>query len=283
MILATWACAPSNEASQSGGGTGGSSMAGGTATPPADPIEAVQAGVLLYQGGDYADAITFLMASLATDPNGPAAPAAHYVTARSEERLGGCLTALAGYEMFLQSYPDDEFTDDAQFQIGDCHYETGNYPTALVELQKVLDDYAGSDAANDAQYTIGLCYYEQALAMAPGASQDELLYQARTAFQAAIDDYPERSDGTTSPWAQVHIGLTFHLVGACVPELAAMQKVISDYPLDPNDPSADPSCTATAEHLAACDVYGERERALVEADKHIGHLSAVMCANPTPL
>ena len=54
-----------------------------------------------------------------------------------------------------------------------------------------------------------------------------------------------------------------------------MQKVISDYPVDPNDPSADPGCTATADHVAACDVNNERQNALDAANQHIADLSAV--------
>jgi outer membrane protein assembly factor BamD (BamD/ComL family) len=243
----------------------------------------VDDGVNAYQDGDYAGAIADLMASLAADPDGPAAPAAHFFIARSQQQLNDCTMALAGYEMFLASYPEDDFADDAQFRIGQCHYETGDYATALVDLQKVLDDYGTADAANDAQYTIGLCYLEQAKAMAAGAAQDALLVQARDACGAAITGYPDRSDGTTSPWAQVCIGLTHHEVGDCVAELAAMQKVVSDYPIDPNDPSADPSCTATADHIAACDVNNQRQGALDEANQHITDLNAVAPANHTCL
>ena len=255
-------------------GTGAAGTAGGVA-PAADPLQAVDDGVTAFQGGDYAGAIMNLMASLAADPNGPAAPAAHFIIARSQQQLSDCTMALAGYRMFLESYPKDDFADDAQYRIGQCYFETGDYVNALVELQKVLSAYAGSDAANDAQYTIGLSYFEQAKVAAPGAAQDALLVQARAAFQAAISDYPERSGGTTSPWAQVSIGRTYELVGDCASELAAMQKAITDFPIDPNDPSASANCTAGTGHLGACDVNNQRAAAIAEANQHITDLNTV--------
>jgi len=260
-------------------GSGGSGAAGAAGSGAgADPIQAVDDGVNAYQGGDYAGAIMNLMASLAADPNGPSAPAAHYYIARSQQQLSDCTAAVAGYQMFLQSYPDDEFADDAQFRIGECACANGDYTTGLAELQKVLDNYADSDAANDAQYTIGLCYLDQAQAMAPGASRDTLLGQARDACQAAIDDYPDRSGGTTSPWAQVCVGLTYHEAGDCAAELAAMQKVISDYPIDAG---AVQGCVPTAEHVGACNVNSQRQGAIDEANRHISDLGLAIPAQHT--
>ena len=260
------------------GGTGGASGMGGDVTTSGsggaggtmvvDPVQAVEMGVMAYENGDYATAIMQLEAAIAADPDGPAAAAATFFIARSQQQLDDCTMALDRYRTFLEQYPDDEKADDAQFRIGQCYYQTADYANALVELQKVLDDYAGDDAANDAQYTIGLVYLAQAIALTAGAEQDGLLAQARGAFQVAIDDYPDRSDGTTSPNAQLGIALTYEVVGDCATELTEMQKVLSDYPIDAN---ADP------------DVSAQRQSARDEAQVHIDDLGLATPANHTCL
>jgi len=70
-----------------------------------------------------------------------------------ESRFG---SAILDFEEFLRLYPKHEYSDNAQYWIGESYYSQGEYGQAIVEFNKVLDKYAHEDKASAALLKIGL-------------------------------------------------------------------------------------------------------------------------------
>ncbi|MDD5475209.1 MAG: tol-pal system protein YbgF [Syntrophales bacterium] len=45
------------------------------------------------------------------------------------------------FQQFLKSFPETEYSDNAQFWIGESYYFEGKYEEAILEYQKVIQDY----------------------------------------------------------------------------------------------------------------------------------------------
>jgi tol-pal system protein YbgF len=45
------------------------------------------------------------------------------------------------FEEFLKTFSDTEYSDNAQFWIGECYYFEGKYETAILEYEKVIKQY----------------------------------------------------------------------------------------------------------------------------------------------
>lgn len=73
--------------------------------------------------------------------------------AHKERRYG---SAILDFEEFLRLYPDHEYSDNAQYWIGESYYSQGEYGQAIVEFNRVLDKYAHGDKASGALLKIGL-------------------------------------------------------------------------------------------------------------------------------
>jgi tol-pal system protein YbgF len=54
-------------------------------------------------------------------------------------------TAIAGFERYLELYPDTEFADIAQYWIAESFFSLGEYETALREYDKFIAQYPNSD------------------------------------------------------------------------------------------------------------------------------------------
>jgi tol-pal system protein YbgF len=57
----------------------------------------------------------------------------------------------------INKYPDGEYTDKAQYWIGECFYAKADYANAIVSFNKVLK-YKNTSKADDAQLKLGLSY-----------------------------------------------------------------------------------------------------------------------------
>lgn len=52
-----------------------------------------------------------------------------------------CEKSREAFESFLKQYPDTEFSDNAQFWIGECYYFEKKYEKAIVEYEKVVKSF----------------------------------------------------------------------------------------------------------------------------------------------
>ncbi len=108
--------------------------------------------------------------------NGP--PAA-YLKAFGLYSANNFAAAVTAFETFLKESPAGEYTPNAYYWIGECHYSSGDLPRALKAFQRVVDGWPRHPKAPDALLKIG---YSYAALKQP--------VPARTAFERLIRSYP---------------------------------------------------------------------------------------------
>jgi tol-pal system protein YbgF len=72
-----------------------------------------------------------------------------------EHRYDEALTLFKG---FLESYPEHSLADNAQYWLGEVHYDTGDYVSAILAFKDVVTHYTEDDKAPDALLKIGYAY-----------------------------------------------------------------------------------------------------------------------------
>jgi tol-pal system protein YbgF len=70
----------------------------------------------------------------------------HYSKAKSE------------FQNYLTAYPASEYSDNAQFWIGECYFFEKNYEKAILEYEKVVKNYAGGNKVPYALLKQGLSF-----------------------------------------------------------------------------------------------------------------------------
>jgi tol-pal system protein YbgF len=81
-----------------------------------------------------------------------------YETAYVDFAKGDFQSAIAGFRDFVGRFPTNDFSDDAQFMIGQSFYALGDYPNAIAEFRRVLDRYPSADRVPQAMYSLGQAY-----------------------------------------------------------------------------------------------------------------------------
>jgi tol-pal system protein YbgF len=114
--------------------------------------------------------------------SGQPGPNQLFQAAQAQLRRGAAMSARAGFEDFLASFPKDDLAADAQFGIAESYAAEGNSASADSAYAMVVDRYPKSDRAPTA-------LYKRAAALR-NAKQTA---KARVMFQQIIDKYP-RSD-----------------------------------------------------------------------------------------
>lgn len=86
------------------------------------------------------------------------------------------------FETFLKQYPDTEFSDNAQFWIGECYYFEKKYEKAIIEYEKVTKNFPDGNKVPYALLKQGLSF----LKLGDKAS-------AKLLLQQVIKDFPNTS------------------------------------------------------------------------------------------
>ncbi len=68
--------------------------------------------------------------------------------------------AAEQFQAFLDTYPDSEYADNAQYWLGESYYVTRNYEIALESFQSLIRKYPSSSKAGDGLLKIGFTHYE---------------------------------------------------------------------------------------------------------------------------
>lgn len=102
-----------------------------------------------------------------------------YAFAYKEFKEGRYEEARRDFQKFLDTYPKAEYTDNAQFWIGECYYVEGKYEKAILEYEKVIKNFTSSDKVPHALLKQGLSF----LNLKDRAS-------AKLILQQVIKDYP---------------------------------------------------------------------------------------------
>jgi tol-pal system protein YbgF len=81
-----------------------------------------------------------------------------YEAAYVDFARGDFESAISGFRDFVERFPANDYSDDAQFMVGQAYFARGTYANAIPEFRKVLDRYPSGDRVPQAMYSLGLSY-----------------------------------------------------------------------------------------------------------------------------
>jgi tol-pal system protein YbgF len=102
-----------------------------------------------------------------------------YSSAYNTFKEGNYSKARTEFQNFLTAYPKSEYSDNAQFWIGECYFFENKYEQAILEYEKVVKNYPGGSRVAYALLKQGLSF----LNLGDKTSSKLLLQQV-------IKDYP---------------------------------------------------------------------------------------------
>lgn len=98
------------------------------------------------------------------------------------------------FQNFLKQYPDTEYSDNAQFWLGECYYFEKKYENAILEYEKVAKNYPAGDKVSSALLKQGISF----LNLGDKAS-------AKLILERVIRDYPNTNQARTAKAALLNI------------------------------------------------------------------------------
>lgn len=101
-------------------------------------------------------------------------------TARADFYSGQYDLCVAGFDTYLRTFPKSELAHEAQYYIGDCHYQDGKMQDAVAAYNQVITNYARSGSAPNA-------YYKRGQALERLGQID----RARESYEAVIKSFPD--------------------------------------------------------------------------------------------
>ena len=69
-------------------------------------------------------------------------------------------SAIAGFQAYLDQYPESELADISQFWVAESFFSLGEYETALQEYDRLINQYPSSDKIPDAFYSKADAYLQ---------------------------------------------------------------------------------------------------------------------------
>lgn len=73
-------------------------------------------------------------------------------------RAGQHAEAMAGFEIILKRFPAHDLADNAQYWLGECHYDRRDFPAAVRAFRRVVEKYPLGNKVPDAMLKVGLAY-----------------------------------------------------------------------------------------------------------------------------
>ncbi len=121
--------------------------------------------------------------SVATrEPSGKQDKAANYAAAYKTFKSGNYPKAREAFQGFLAAYPSGEYSDNAQFWIGECYFFEKQYEKAILEYEKVTKKFPSSNKVPYALLKQGISFQNLG---------DKV--SAKLLLQQVIKDYPNTS------------------------------------------------------------------------------------------
>ena len=118
----------------------------------------------------------------AKDPSGKQDKAATYAAAYQTFKNGSYAKAREAFQGFLATYPTGEYSDNAQFWIGECYFFEKKYEKAILEYEKVTKKFPSSNKVPYALLKQGISFQNLG---------DKT--SAKLLLQQVIKDYPNTS------------------------------------------------------------------------------------------
>ena len=116
------------------------------------------------------------------DPAGKQDKAAQYASAYQTFKNGNYPKAREAFQSFLAAYPAGEYSDNAQFWIGECFFFEKKYEKAILEYEKVTKKFPSSNKVPYALLKQGISFQNLG---------DKV--SAKLLLQQVIKDYPNTS------------------------------------------------------------------------------------------
>jgi len=123
------------------------------AMPPSGPSAAPAAGT---PGAGAPAAGTAPAPSTAAPAGPPPAPRELYSQAYADFARGNYDLAIMGFTEYLKAYPGTDFSDNAQYWIGECLYGKQKFQEAIDAWNTLFRDYTSSDKLPDARVKKGM-------------------------------------------------------------------------------------------------------------------------------
>jgi tol-pal system protein YbgF len=102
-----------------------------------------------------------------------------YDTAMKDRSGGNLDLAMQGFQEYLKYFGDTELAPNAQFYIGQIHYDKNDFPKAIAAFDMVLERFPENSKTPDAMYMKGM-------ALLKSTQRTE----AAKEFQSLIQKYP---------------------------------------------------------------------------------------------
>lgn len=97
-------------------------------------------------------------AASASVPITAGSPMRLYDTAWADYTAGNFDLAIEGFNGYVRSFPRSEFSDNAQYYIGESYLQRGKLAEALDAFNRVISTYPKSDILGQAYFKRGACY-----------------------------------------------------------------------------------------------------------------------------
>jgi len=83
-----------------------------------------------------------------------------YLRAFGDYASGRYQVAIQGFETFMQRFPNNSYTSNAQFWLADCYFNQQQYPLAIQEFERVLKDHSNAPKSPDALLKIAIAHLQ---------------------------------------------------------------------------------------------------------------------------
>ena len=153
------------------------STQGNTAASPAEDVPEVRAPMTT---GSSVSGIGEPTAQIQTPASTAAEEKAAYDQAFQSLKELRYADAAEKFQSFLDRYPSSDYSDNAQYWLGESYYVTRNYEFALTAFQDLMDRFPESPKVSDALLKMGYTYYEL-----------KQWDQARAALTQVQESYPD--------------------------------------------------------------------------------------------
>jgi len=114
-----------------------------------------------------------------------AAPKAEYKRYVDALSRGEYATAVAGLENFVKRFPQDSLADNAQYWLGEAHYDQRQFASALAAFENVIVRFPLGNKVPDALLKIAFCQLQLGNAEA-----------GQSTLRRLLSEYPESNPAT---------------------------------------------------------------------------------------
>lgn len=136
------------------------SMLGASEAPGSMTEGSVAAGSATSGTPSGVSAAVGALATTTTSPQSKQLQREAYDRAFNLLKDGRYELAIASFKAYLETYPNADYADNAQYWLGEANYAQRRYDVALQEFNKVLDNYPKSSKRADAMLKMGFSYQE---------------------------------------------------------------------------------------------------------------------------